>query len=229
MSKKTKIVLAVAVGFLGSCLGLCTILGLIANATKKPNPAGDAFEEANRKIGVYERTSAFGNTPEAEKLASSFSAELKKGLEKGFTGGKRGAISFTKGEVLVYCRKNANSTVFLLHVPEYRQYKDEVRTVLSMLTWAVAQDIVKEAKVPDGTELAVGTRGAMLYGAVMIGKVGEEPGDTFFEDANSVSRDALVRFFDPQHTRASAASQPNTPATAPVAPPGGTSSPIETP
>jgi hypothetical protein len=137
-------------------------------------PGADAFQNANRQIAANHGVSAFGNTPDANRLATEYSKMLKRITEEAFTGGKRGAISLTDGNVLTYCHLTPTSCVFLVHVPELRQYKNDVRDMLAAFAWAAGQQVLEQSGTKGPLTVGVGLRGAMLYGPVMIGQLGSE-------------------------------------------------------
>jgi len=133
-------------------------------------PGEEAYAAANDKIDSYKGTAAFGNTPAAQELAAKYSAVLKDVTKEGFTGGKGETFS-TKGNVLVYRQQTDAGCAFLVHVPELKKYKDDVRDALAKYAWEVAQ-IVAAGTVTPGKPVAVGLRGTLLYGPVMTGKMG---------------------------------------------------------
>ncbi len=157
---------------------LLIVLGLVGFVAFRifvpagPAKPGEAeFREANRLISVNRGTVAFGNDEPARALAARYSTLLKAITQAAFTGGKASSMSTSKGEVLVYCQARADGYVLLAHVPELRQYHDDVRDALSGLAWSAAQELV-----PDKSrKLVVGLRGAVLYGPIWSGSGSSAP------------------------------------------------------
>jgi len=161
---------------------LCGLLGFfVVNAarhgptSKLASQAGEReFDLANSSISRMGGITAFGNSADAITLAKQFSELMKESRKDLFTGGKASKLSMSKGEFLTYCRLTDEHVVFLVHVPELRQYKDDAKESQGRIAWAIAQALVRKQGVPPGTPLAVGLRGAILYGPVNIGSVVED-------------------------------------------------------
>lgn len=152
-----------------------------------------SFDEANGAIASAKRGAVHGNTELARKLAGHYSGVLKQISKDAFSGGKEGVLSRTDGEFVVYCQANDDESVlFLVHVPELRQYKGDVRDALSVLTWKAAQELVLAAGAPDDIELAIALRGTLLYGPIMIDRV------SVVQTADDWHQEDLFRFFAEQ-------------------------------
>lgn len=209
--KKLLIVLGVLAGlFLVTCVGLPVVMALMGvKGTPKPGQA--EFEAANRVIGRHDGENAFGNSTLAKTTAEGFSTLLATARAVMFTGAdeKPGAMSLTDGEFLTYCRLNADSAVFLVHVPELRRFEGDAKRSLGELAWLTAQEAVRDAGVSDDDDgLVVALRGSAVYGPILIGKVGDEP-----PAASEGTRDVLYAYFADAGTAPVEAE-----ATAPVAP-----------
>ena len=195
--KRLLIVLAVAVlGLIGtlvlSCVGFMVLGFLFADGESTPRvkPPGEAaFGTANSAISRYEDEAGFGNDPEAVAIARDYSQKMKLATDLFFEGGKQRAVSMTDGVFITYCRKDYKSCVLLVHVPQLRQYKGDVRDGLADVAWAVAQDVAADGGVAPDAELAVGLRGTLLYGPVMVGDMQGPPSQS------GLDRDDLYRFF----------------------------------
>lgn len=148
----------------------------------RPHAAGeDAFRTANQKIFVFHDRVAFGNTPEAQAMAERFSSILQSMVAIGFTGGGKGGPSLSEGKFLTYCEVRTDRICFLVHVPELRNYKGEVRDMLLKLSWLTAQQVTKERRKDHDVKVAIGLRGALSYGAVAVGMGEAEPQKTLAE------------------------------------------------
>lgn len=131
-----------------------------------------------------------GNTPKAKELAESYSQNLSFLIQKTVVEKKRGTEKSVDDRVAVVCQLNGDSICFLVKIPGYRHYEDEAKQVLADMAWAVGTATANESELPVGSQLGVGLKGLLFYGAVMVGdKDAESP---------SVSNDLkfhLQRFF----------------------------------
>lgn len=114
----------------------------------------------------------------------------------------------------VYCEMHNGSCAVIVHVPSYRGYSSQEKKDVADIFWTLSRKAVA-GKLRPGDRLAVGLRGTLLYGDVMIGQLASR-------ERNGVNytrgdRDDLVEFFEPdpapvQNTRrALAASNSATP------------------
>ncbi len=147
-----------------------------------------ALRDAESKILGDSLGSTHGNTAEAEALAAEFSEQMKTLREAMFTDDDR-KIQITGGEFLTFCELHDDQALFLVHVPAYRDFGDDAKDQLAALAWSTAQNVVEDTLF-EGDRLAVGMKGTILYGAVMVGTVGaDEPNTTDKE------KDRLIDFF----------------------------------
>ena len=171
---------------------------------KPATPEEAAFREADRMIVSHKDRVGFGNTAEATAVAERFAAAMKTQQALFFTGGKKGGVSLSDGEFLTYCRMSGPDTCFLVHVPQLKRYKDEVRTALARIAWTTARSALGD-RAGRG-EVMVGLRGSALYGVVITGSE-NAPQITM---GTSVPTQPLHSFFaeSPQATKAPASAAP---------------------
>lgn len=158
--------------------------------------SGEAvFDEANARISSFHGESAFGNTPEAREMAKRFGEIMKVMSRVAFKGGRTNdSVSLTEGHFLTHVELRANSVCFLVHVPELRSYRGEVRKTLLDLAWTAAQTSTVKVRPEPGVKLAVALRGIVLYGALATGPAtAEKPVTLEFE--GSVGTAPLYAFF----------------------------------
>ncbi|MDP6556330.1 MAG: DUF4190 domain-containing protein [Pirellulaceae bacterium] len=137
---------------------------------------------------------ATGNSQAALELATDYSKLMKKMRDVVFTKGSDGSSALTKGEFVTHCEFHEDRCAFIVHVPEYRNFDDEAKDSLATIAWTVAQGVVEE-KLQPGDQLAVGLRGTVLYGAVLVGMVAAvDEEEAEFEQRE---RDDLLSFFLP--------------------------------
>jgi hypothetical protein len=147
---------------------------LTACGPEKPkSPAEQSFIDANNKILSNKDKEAFGNTPEAESRAARFSKLLGSLQKSTFEGGSK-VHALTGGQFLTYCQIAPTKIIFLCHVPDLKNYKDDARDALAQLAWTVGQQACAGLPTDDVT-LVVGLRGALLYGPVWSGKLTGDP------------------------------------------------------
>ena len=154
-----------------------------------PTSSEDVFDKANRTITSSGGGHAYGNTETAIVMADQYSVMMKSMSDEMFSGGKQRAISLTDGKFLTYCQSNEDSCAFLVHVPQLRQYKGEVRDALSSIAWTVARAVAAESGLPEDARLGVGLRGTFLYGPVMVAPIATETTST------ELKKDELYQFF----------------------------------
>jgi hypothetical protein len=135
-------------------------------------PGESEFRAANQRIIRSENEQvAFGNSPAGEELAQSFSTAMAEARKEGFTEGNNSAFSLSKHRFLTYCRLDADSCVFLVHVPELRRFTGDAQQSLGDLAWVIAHKLAYDAGLPPGSRLAVGVKGTINYEAVLIGEL----------------------------------------------------------
>ncbi len=136
------------------------------------SPEEQAFIDANNKIRVYHDKYAFGNTVEAEAMATNFSVTMNEMQKQLFTGGGK-IHGMTAGNFLTYCQLAPEKTIFLCTVPGMKDYKDDVRDALAELAWVTAQQVA--GGLPPETRLVVALKGSLLYGPVWSGSISGAP------------------------------------------------------
>jgi hypothetical protein len=199
-----------------------------ASSSQQLRPGQAAFDAANQQILVYKSATqkvGFGNTPEAEKMATEFAKTMQVMQQLAFTGGKKGGVSLSGGNFLVHCQLQGDTACFLAHVPQLRNYKDkDVRLALAKIAWSTAKAVTEEARKDKRWDLGLGLRGTLMYGVVATGTSGGEP---VIEQGSAVDPSGLYRFFAPAPGPA-AATAPAGGAPTPGAAPG-TGSPAKIP
>lgn len=188
-------------------LSLCLLFGCGSGAPRAPKSAGEkAFDSANFLITSSRDGVAHGNTAEAKKIAAQFSETLGTLQQAAFTGGdKNRKFSLTGEKFLVYCQLANDKVCFLVHVPQLKNYKDEVRTMLARLAFKTAEAVTADLHKEKPISLAVGLRGSLIYGASAIGKSGAEPR---IEQSFSVPQEPFYPYFETPQTAAPAAVAP---------------------
>ncbi|WP_395738536.1 hypothetical protein [Prosthecobacter sp.] len=134
------------------------------------------FDKANHLISMDKGQEAYGNTPEAQQMAVEFAQMVKLGRRLGIQAGKKPTISLSHGKFLTYCRVNADSCAFMVHVPDLRKFSKDAKEYIADVAWTVAMDAALELK-PQPKRLAVGIRGALLYDTVIEGHLVPEEED----------------------------------------------------
>ena len=111
---------------------------------------------------------ALGNSEEARDLARAFADRMKELDETLFTQ-TDATIKLSGGEYVTWCERRDGRCAFVVHVPEYRRFDDEAKDILAQLAWITAQQTAADSLEP-GEKLAVGLKGILLYGAVIVGE-----------------------------------------------------------
>ncbi len=128
-----------------------------------------AFQEANEQLTGVSQGRAHGNTKEAEELAEAFSNALLNVRKTGIEPSNRSStFSLTKGYFLTYCLLTEQCCIFLVHVPELRNYAEDARALIADAGWGVALKLMQASEHHPST-VVVGMRGALQYDRVIIG------------------------------------------------------------
>lgn len=180
-------------------LAVCAVIGLgvlalVARSGPPPGPEVTAFRAADERIVAWSGKAGFGNTPEAEALAEELSLRLQTLQKAAFTGGKDEGRrpSLSGGNFITYCQLTDEGACFLVHVPQLKNYKREVRDALIDLAWQSARSVTDGRR--SGDALAVGLRGAVLYGGLAAGRADAERPATL-ANAAAVDTTPLHAFF----------------------------------
>lgn len=183
----------------------------------EPAPGEAEFERANDAI-MSESIAGGprGNTPNAEERAAKVAAILEELDRQLFSGQNRFKAMSMTDHFLVHCQRSPDGVAFLIHVPQFKRYQDDVRDTLLDAAWAAAAAATEDLKWKGPVRLGVGLRGTVSYGAVMIGIAG---GEKEFEMGEVVDPAKLYPFFvTPAEPDVKAATQ-DAPARAPEPPP----------
>jgi hypothetical protein len=133
-----------------------------------------ALDRAESLITTDSNGVAQGNSPKAIALARDFSTTMKRLREELFTKRKETDISLSGDQFVTYCELHEGKCAFVVHVPAYKKFDDDAKESLAELAWAAAQKTVR-GTLDEGDELAVGMKGVLLYGKVMVGEVVHDP------------------------------------------------------
>ena len=77
------------------------------------------------------------------------------------------------GNYVTWCELTDDRCVLVVHVPEYRRFDNEAKRVLANVAWTTAQ-LSAGDQLDEGAQLGVGLKGVLLYGAVMVGEIGDD-------------------------------------------------------
>ena len=152
-------------------LGIILAIGYCAT-DHKDYPGKAEFETADTLIGSSKNGIAHGNTDPAKAAAEKFSTQMKAVQSVFFKGGS-GINPASGGNFLTYCRQTSDAVVFMVHVPELRNYKSaKTRESLATIAWLTAATAAKDLtfSVEEPT-LHVGLRGFSSYGPIWSGKL----------------------------------------------------------
>ena len=161
--------------------------------TPKPKTEEDRLLSAEMRVLTSSTEGvASGNSPEAKKLAADYAAQLQLMRAALFTKDRDRAMSLTGGSFVVHCELHPARCAFIVHVPSYRDFSSEAKSELEKRSWQLAQVAVAK-KLSADDKLAVGLRGAVMYGAVIVGRAG--PRQAEGEDFTRAERRDLAAFF----------------------------------
>jgi len=158
-----------------------------------PKPGQEAFDSANARLTTFESKVGFGNTAEAEQVASKFAQEIVKREAEAFEGGKDAENSLTtQGKWLTYCQVNEGAVVLLVHVPHLDTYEGDERKALAELVWETAAELSAPLRETKEKKVVVALRGNLLFGATAAGSAAGKPSIT---TGTAVETDSLYPFF----------------------------------
>jgi hypothetical protein len=168
----------------GLILGYASLAGLVAmgtfwaimskyadNLASVPVAEADLLQEVERKITTDAEGYALGDTPQARDMAKKFATTMDIMSKLAFTQTKA-KVKLSGGHYVTWCELRPGRCAFVVHVPEYRRFTDDAKETLELLAWQTAQRCAKDV-LKKGDPLAVGLKGVLLYGSVMVGKVTE--------------------------------------------------------
>lgn len=152
-----------------------------------------------------------GNNPEAIALATTFAERMKMASDEAFTSNRKPLVQLSGGEYLTFCELHEDRCLFLVHVPSYRNFTGDAKKVLAELAWVNAQMTVA-GKIPARSRLAVGLRGTILYGDIMLGQC--PASEEELSVAEDGEKDDLLAFFiEEAPVQESSPTQPDKPTT----------------
>ncbi len=183
------------VSLLLSAVSITWMIGQIRNAEpgvdNRP-PEKIALAAAESAINTDSRGRAHGNSARAKELAEAFASVMEEIDKEAFTDTKA-KIKLSGGHYVTWCELQKGRCAFVVHVPEYRKFADDAKKVLHEAAWTAAQKIARKELKP-GDQLAVGLRGVLLYGAVIVGSITDnEPNAGKLEQGTD--SDKLLPFF----------------------------------
>lgn len=194
------IVVAFAAVVLVGLLGLGAAAFWLARSAKQDvarSPAEAAFRAADSRIlTAAEGRTVLGNTPEAQQLGERFQKLIEPLAEISFTGGgRKGGPSLTGNRFLIHCELRNDRVCFLVHVPQLRNYRGDVRDSLIRLAWMCARQATSELRKDADRKLAVGLRGSLLYGGLAVGQ-GNSKEPSLTKNESTVDAAPLYEFFE---------------------------------
>lgn len=158
------------------------------------NTPSEAFKNAEYEIASKRgQPAGRGNNAEAIKLANLFAARIKEVSDEVFTTDRKPLLQLSDDEYLTFCELHPDRILFLVHVPSYRKFTDDAKKTLAQLAWLAAQSTAA-GQVQGDAKLAVGLRGVLTYGDILIGTApaSDEDSITPFRKGE---KNELVAFF----------------------------------
>ena len=146
-----------------------------------------------------------GNTPDAIRLSERFAELMESMHHEAFTK-TRTKIKLSFGHYVTWCERHEGTCAFVVHVPEYRKFSPDAKALLDTLAWETAKRVVEDELKP-GERLAVGLRGPLLYGSIMVGTVGGD-GNVGGALSTGTDEDSLYPFFDREHAVPAVSARP---------------------
>jgi hypothetical protein len=160
---------------------------------RSPTGPSDALSMAESNVSSASDGVGTGNSPEATQLASSFAEQMKEVSDKAFTKGRKRLFQLSGGNFVTHCHLDSDSCVFIVHVPQYRDYADDAKSFLAEIAWQVALNAVGD-QLPANGKLAVALRGTIMYGDIQAGSKPTDEGAEW--PVQPIERSDLLPFFE---------------------------------
>jgi hypothetical protein len=189
-------------------LGVAGALGLLLVGTcyyaamsyEKDHPelvaSSSALLAAENAVMSDREGAALGNSDQARAAAKQFSLAMKLARQAFFTGKDDSKFSLTEGNFVTYVQVLPDKCAFIVHVPQLRNYAAEAKIEMAELAWRMAAGVLDDNKIAV-KELAVGIRGPMSYGHIIVGPPTPVGGQASAGKPRTIDRDALYPFFVP--------------------------------
>ena len=136
-------------------------------------PGETELEAAEQKISSAVLGTAQGNSPAAVALADKFNVRLQAQRDALAKQDSSLGISADDGNFITWCELREGRCAFIVHVPNYRNFAAEGEAKMERLAWTTAQEVA-QGTLQENDQLAVGTKGVLLWGSVMVGKITPE-------------------------------------------------------
>lgn len=168
--KKGCLIALVSVGAL-FFLGIAGIFLLGMWAEKQPMQAGaKELLAVHSALTFYHDDAALGSDDQARAVSKQYSLAMRMAREAFFTGTDSKNMSFSKGEFITYCSLQLpHRCAIVVHVPQLRNYAPDAKLEMAQMAWRMAVGVLQDQKI-EVQELAVGIRGSLDYGQILVGK-----------------------------------------------------------
>ncbi|MEM7697908.1 MAG: hypothetical protein AAF236_05830 [Verrucomicrobiota bacterium] len=155
-------------------------------------------ELAESRLGSSEFDGVgFGNNDQAAAIATTVGTQMREMRGELFTGDEDG-FSLSGHVFRTHCELGEGTAAFIVKVPSLRKYEDEAKDMMADLAWMVSRQALADAGFGEGTEMAVGIKGVILYHQIQTGTLQFEDseGDEMPGVAEESSlKSVLDRFF----------------------------------
>lgn len=156
--------------------------------------SNEAFKSAEYQIASKrDKPPGRGNSPQAIRLANMLAERMKEMSDEMFTSGRKPILQLSDGEYLTFCELHPDRALFLVHVPSYRKFTKDAKKLLAEMAWLAAQSTTA-GQLPSDAKLAVGLRGVVTYGDILVGSVPASTEDSV-TPFRAGKKEDLVAFF----------------------------------
>jgi hypothetical protein len=157
-------IILVVMAVLGSISG-----GAKLRAEEANLPGHREFESANQFMSRSNTTAGNGNTESAKEAGLSCAHMMQAWMD--------GASSDSPKNITAWCELHPNRVLFLVRIPDLRQYADEAKDEICLAAWYASQIAARDLELAPDAEIAVAVRGLALYDRMMTGVVVPATGD----------------------------------------------------
>ncbi|WP_254508717.1 DUF4190 domain-containing protein [Anatilimnocola floriformis] len=170
--------------------------GANMSSTVAKMPGEVELQSAEEKIDLAVDETALGNSPEAITLAKAFNERMTEQRNKLASDNPQLGMKPDDGNFVTWCELHDGQCALVVQVPAYRTFTSEGKIEIEKRAWDAAQEVLRE-KLPPESDLAVGTKGLLLWGSIMTGKTVAAGSENNGVETESKNPENLYPYFDP--------------------------------
>jgi hypothetical protein len=170
-------------------VGVVTFIFIKSKDAADNAPPPTALEAAKKNVVSARTITSHGNTEEAKAMAESVAQKMQMMHDTMIVATKGNK---TTDQYAVHCELHEKTCAFLIFVPDYRKFEDDLKNDMDELAWSVASGVAQSSGKLNAAdaELCVGLKGLVMFGSIMTGGISDE-----LPKKTSSNEKELTRFF----------------------------------